>query len=88
MNRMVIGYVVGALLSYGCIVPMDFAYFQRKYPSIAQQECRRDLGTAYVRSLLPTMIWPIGLLEVWLSADCGEYGLEWPLLSSCRKEAR
>ena len=49
----VVGYLVGATLTYGLI----FAYYQRKYPTIATETRGEDI----VYSVGYAVIWPLGL---------------------------
>lgn len=48
----IIAYIVSSVISYGA----TFAYFQRKFPSIAEEFYREDMGFAIAMALLPFSI--------------------------------
>ena len=64
------GWLGSAALSYGIM----FAYFQRKWPTLADEDYRSDMGGTAGFSLLGG---PIALLvSIFFSGFC-QYGLKW-----------
>ena len=65
----IIGWIACGVLHYG----MDFAYFQRQYPTLARKDHRRDRLTAFLQSL----VGPIALIgEVLFLWNKPKHGLK------------
>lgn len=59
-------WIACGILAYG----MDLAYFQRKFPAIAEESYRQDR----INALVPALSGPIGLSVTWMCTKA-EYGL-------------
>lgn len=64
----IVGWIVCGVLTYG----ITFAYFQKKYPIIARESYREDMGIAVFYGLLG----PIGLFVILVSSGFAKYGLK------------
>lgn len=72
---LIVWFIVGITLapfSYA----MLFAYVQRKYPRIAKESYREDMGFAMLFSLF-TLVFPIIFIIAFFSSGFAEYGLKW-----------
>lgn len=61
-----------AYLNYGIL----FAYFQRNWPTIAEQGYRQDAGTALLVSFCTLIAPPMVLVSYCMSGFC-QHGLMW-----------
>jgi len=61
-------WVICGVISYG----LDFAYFQRKYPSLAEQDYKRDIRMCIFFAIFG----PINLIEIILMRNDYLYGLK------------
>lgn len=64
----VVFWVVCGILAYG----LNFAYFQKHYPTIAAESYEADKRD----SIIISFAGPIGLIVVFCF-DCGKYGFKW-----------
>jgi hypothetical protein len=68
---LVVGWIVCGAFAYA----IRFAYFQRKYPTLAQKDRRiDDMGAAMLFGLI---FGPIALVIELFSSGFAEYGLKW-----------
>lgn len=78
--------VVLLVLSYICcaasIASLFFAYFQRKFPSVAAEEERSDVGAAWMMGLILGVLGPFGVLTAYFMTGLAEYGSLLPWIRS------
>ena len=68
----VVGYILCSFLSYG----MLFAYIQRNFPSIAEQQYADDMGASILFGLVSGMLGPIGILISFLMTGFAKHGFK------------
>jgi hypothetical protein len=59
----IVGYFVIGLISAVIVFGWYFAYWQRKYPSIAREHCNEDYRHAMCFAIITFFAWP----SMWLS---------------------
>ena len=65
----VIIYVIGSIVTFCAIYPAYFAYFQREFPEIADENYAFDRLDAFLFSGFLAIFWPIGL-PAWCLGVC------------------
>ncbi len=70
---------ISALISAGWL----FAYFQKRFVSIADDNWREDLGFAIGCGFVSGILGPVGILIIWLNTGFAKHG--WSLWRRIRK---
>ncbi len=68
-------YIIGFLVSWYLVAAMMFCYSQGRFPTIAAQSVREDLGLSIAMGLLYSVFWPIGLPVAYLITGFAEFGI-------------
>lgn len=74
MNNYIIAYLLLALVHWPIFTGFHFALLQRKYPRLAEEEWREDLGNSILLSLMLVLLWPVGWVLVACSLEFFKYG--------------
>ena len=69
---LIVTWISSPPLIYG----MTFAYFQRQYPTLAEEERRSDIGEACLQAMFGIIGGPLALAAVYLLSKRAKHGLK------------
>lgn len=69
-------YFIGFLVSLPLMYGLSFAYWQRKWPLLAEQDRRKDKTDSMKLAALGALIWPVGWMLSFLGFDHFKYGIK------------